>query len=66
MVDVLVSLLIVLVIAAVVYWIVGLLPFPQPIKNIVLAVLGIFLLIFIISMFFGSGGFVHTNWRLRH
>lgn len=45
--GILVSLLILVLVAAIVYWIVQLMPIPQPFKNIVIVIL---LLIFLIQL----------------
>ena len=49
------------IIASIVYWIVSLIPLPQPFKNIVLAVLGLILLLWLLSYF----GIVGDSWHLR-
>lgn len=62
MASVLVTLLIALVIASIVYWIVSMIPLPQPFKNIVLAVLGLIFLLWLLSYF---GIFGDSSFRLR-
>jgi hypothetical protein len=59
----LVTLLVAVVVAAIVYWIVTLIPLPQPFKNIILAVLG---LIFVLWILQATGVFGDTGWGLRH
>ena len=56
--SILITLLIVLVVAAIVWWIVSLLPLPPPVKNIVLAILGIILLVWLLTHLgiFGDSG----------
>jgi hypothetical protein len=51
MASLLVTLLVALVVAAIVYWIVTLIPLPQPFKNIILAVLGLIFLLWLLSYF---------------
>jgi len=56
--DLLVSILILLVIFAVAWWVVGLVlacfpTAPQPLKNVVIAILGIIFLIWVISLLSG-------------
>jgi hypothetical protein len=56
----LVTLLVAVVVAAIVYWIVTLIPLPPPFKNIVLAILG---LIFVLWILQASGVFGDIGWR---
>jgi hypothetical protein len=49
----LVTLLIFVLIAGVIYWIITLIPFPQPFKNIALAILGIIAVIWLIGLMTG-------------
>jgi hypothetical protein len=57
----LIGLLVLLVICAIVYWIVAtLLPLPQPFKNIILAVLGIILIVYLLNSFGVWGGGEHS------
>lgn len=44
-----ISLLILVLVAAVAYWIVGMLPLPQPFKNIVLVILGLIFLVYLLG-----------------
>jgi hypothetical protein len=55
MISLLITLLIVLIVAAVVFWIIGLLPIPQPWLNIIRAVIGLILLIWILMYFLPAG-----------
>ena len=52
--ELLISLLIFLVIASVVWWAVGMLPLPAPIRPIILVVLVIFFLIYILGFLPGG------------
>ena len=54
MVQVLVSLVVFLIIASVVWWAVGMLPLPTPIRPIILVVLVLFFLIFLLGMLPGG------------
>ena len=51
--GILISLLILVIVAGIVYWIVTLLPLPQPFKNIVIVILLLILLLWILGMFTG-------------
>jgi hypothetical protein len=56
----LITLLVAVLVAAIIYWIVTLIPFPPgPFKNIVLAILG---LIFIVWILQWTGVFGDTAW----
>ena len=54
MLQLLVSLLIFLVIASVVWWAVGMLPLPAPVRPIVLVVLVLIFLVYLLGMLPGS------------
>jgi hypothetical protein len=54
MIELLVFLLILCLVFGIVYWIVGLIPGPQPIKNIGLAIVGIIFVIYLLSALFGA------------
>jgi hypothetical protein len=59
----LVTLLVAVIVASIVYWIITLIPFPPgPFKNIVLAILG---LIFILWILQTTGVFGDIGWRHR-
>jgi hypothetical protein len=58
MVSLLVTILIVAIVVAAVYFILGMLPLPQQAKNIILAVLAVILLIWLISILLPYAG--HT------
>jgi hypothetical protein len=63
MIGLLVTLLIILLIFSVVYWVAGMIPLPPPVKNIALVVIAVILLIWLVSVllpFAGGGvGFGH-------
>jgi hypothetical protein len=61
--DLLVTLLIFLIIAGVVWYIAGLLPIPQPIKNIALAILGLIFILWLLGILFGAASFPRLNLR---
>lgn len=65
MVSLLITLLVACLIAGIIYWIVGLLPIPAPFKNIVMAVLGLILVLWLISYFFGGSFPENWHWRGR-
>ena len=48
MISLLITLLIVLIVAAVVFWIIGMLPIPAPWGNIIRAVVGLIILIWLL------------------
>ena len=52
--EILISLLVFLVIASVVWWAVGMLPLPGPIRPIILVVLVIIFLVYLLGMLPGS------------
>ena len=54
MLQLLVSLLIFLVIASVIWWAVGMLPLPSPVRPIVLVVLVLIFLVYLLGMLPGS------------
>jgi hypothetical protein len=62
----LITLLVAVVVAAIVYWIITLIPLPQPFKNIILAILGLILVLWILQT---TGVFGGDPWiggpRLR-
>lgn len=43
-----VSLIIVLIVAALLYWVISLIPLPQPLKNIVLAICALILVLYLV------------------
>jgi hypothetical protein len=59
----LVTLLVAVVVAAIVYWIVTLIPLPQPFKNIILAILGLLFVLWILQT---TGVFGDTGWGWHH
>jgi hypothetical protein len=54
MLNILFTLLILLLVLGIVYWIVGLIPLEQPIKNIIMAIIGVMALIYLLSILFGA------------
>ena len=54
MIQVLISLVVFLIIASVVWWAVGMLPLPTPVRPIVLVVLVIIFLVFLLGMLPGG------------
>jgi len=54
MLQLLISLLVFLVIASVVWWAVGMLPLPSPVRPIVLVVLVLIFLVYLLGMLPGS------------
>lgn len=48
------SILIMVIIFGLVYWIVGLLPLPEPFKQIALVIIGVFFLLYLLGMLFGA------------
>ena len=54
MLELLISLLVFLVIASVVWWAVGMLPLPSPVRPIVLVVLVLIFLVYLLGMLPGS------------
>jgi len=57
MISLLITLLIVLIVAAVVFWIIGQLPIPAPWGNIIRAVVGLIILIWLLSYVLPWGHF---------
>jgi hypothetical protein len=55
MLTLLVYCLVAVIVCGILYWIVTLIPLPPPFKTIAMVVILLFLLIFIIYLFFGSG-----------
>lgn len=51
--DALVSLLIIVIVAGLVYWIVSLMPLPQPFKQIAMVLCALILLLWVLGLFFG-------------
>ena len=49
--SLLITLLVLVIVCAIVYWIIGLIPLPQPVKNIILAVCGLILLVYLLGQF---------------
>jgi membrane protein YdbS with pleckstrin-like domain len=54
MLNLLVTLLIILIVIGVLWYIMGLLPIPQPIKNIALAIIGLIFVIWLLGIAFGG------------
>jgi hypothetical protein len=52
--SILLSLLMMVLIFGAIYWVVGLLPFPEPFRKIALAIIGIIFLIYLIGMLLGA------------
>jgi hypothetical protein len=50
------SILVMIIIMGVIWWIVTLLPFPEPFKNIALVIIGLIFLLYLLSMLFGMAG----------
>jgi hypothetical protein len=68
--DIVISLLIFLIVAGIVYWlvtmIIGLLPVPQPIKNAILALFLIICLLYVLGIFAGYAPLAyHSHPLLR-
>lgn len=61
--DFLIALLVFLIVAAIVYWIFTLLPFPQPLKNIILAIIALILLLIFLNWIGVFGGPPHYIWH---
>ncbi len=59
--NLLITLLILALIGAVIYWIAGLLP--PPFKNIVIIIMAIFILFYLISLLTGYGGLRVIEFR---
>lgn len=47
------SILIMVIVFGLVYWIITLLPFPEPFKQIALVIIGVIFLIYLLSLMFG-------------
>ncbi len=54
MIGLLLSVLILALVAFVAFWIIQQLPFPPPIKNIAMAIVGLIILLVLIGMLFGG------------
>lgn len=61
------SVLIMVIIFGLLYWIVGLLPFPEPFKQIALVIIGVIFLLYLLGLLFGYASpfpvFVHGGYR---
>ena len=55
MVSLLITLLVLGLVCYLAYWILGMLPIPAPIKNVVFIVLGIIILIYLLETLLGGG-----------
>ncbi len=55
MISLLVSLLILGLICYLIYYVIGLMPLPQPVKNVVLIIFGILVILYLFQMLFGVG-----------
>jgi hypothetical protein len=62
MVSLLVSLLIIVIVGAIIYWLVTMLPIPQPFKNIVVVIVVLIMLVWLLQMLGVLGG---HPWRVR-
>lgn len=56
MIELLVTLLIAGLVLYVAYWILGMLPFPPQVKNIIMVILGVIFLIWLLQTVGGSAG----------
>ena len=54
MIGMLISLLVLALIAGLIWWIIGMLPIPQPFKNVVMVIFLVICLIYLVSMLFGA------------
>lgn len=61
LISLLITLLILGLVFWLVFWIIGLLPIPQPFKNVILAIFGIIAVIYIISILLGSVAPIHLG-----
>ena len=62
MISILVTLLIILLIFSVAWWVIGMIPVPQPFANVIKVVLALILLIWLISVLLPLGG-IHPLFR---
>ena len=61
MIDILVTLLIVVLICALIYWVITLIPLPEPFKTIVTVIFALIVVIYLISLLLGG---IHTTHPL--
>lgn len=66
MISFLVTLLVIVIIGGILYWIITLLPFPQPFKNIALVICLLILLLWVLSMFGVFGGSPRPLFNIRN
>lgn len=62
MVSILVTLLIILIVGSVLYWVVSMIPLPQPFKNIAMVIVALILLVWMLNALGVVGA---TPWRVR-
>lgn len=53
--PVLFSLLVTIIILGLIYWVITMLPIPEPFKNIAMVILVVICLLYVLSMLFGMG-----------
>lgn len=64
MIDILITIIFLCIIGGIAYWIITLLPLPEPFKQIAMVCLLLIFLLVVVSMFLGGGaGFIHLPLR---
>jgi len=61
--SILITLIILIIVFGLIWWLVGILPIPQPFKNVVIAILAVIGIIYLLGVAFGFGGFQPVRWR---
>jgi hypothetical protein len=54
MIGFLISVLFLAIVAGLIYWIIGMLPIPEPFKNVVMVIFLLICLVYLVSMLFGA------------
>lgn len=63
MISLLVSILVLLIIGGLIYWVLGMLPLPAPVMQIAKVVLAVILILILVGMLFGGVPMPHLNLR---
>lgn len=63
MISVLISLLVLVIVVGIVFWIISLLPLPQPWLNIVKVIVGLIVLLVVLSWLLPMAGWPHPVWH---
>lgn len=65
MIGFLIDIIVLCIVGGLLYWIVSLLPLPQPFKQIAMVAMILILLLWVLSMFLGGGEYSpHAHWHL--